>query len=174
DGGIARRVIRLRTVGCGMRNTRRIHLKPQLWLIALIGVIVPRRLRADWRQEGEAELRHREELLAEWDRPNWNAKVDLLRRSLGAFGDALLLQPRRLEDEMFQDLQFGWRMLARNKTFTFIAILTLAAGSGVNTAIFSAVNALLLRPLPYAEPERLVWVAAAFPPPPHPLLPAPP
>src|SRR5262249_58636416 len=75
----------------------------------------------------------------------------------------LLLQPRRLEDEMFQDLQFGWRMLARNKTFTFIAILSLAAGIGVNTAIFSAVNALLLRPLPYAEPERLVWVEEALP-----------
>jgi hypothetical protein len=39
-----------------------------LWLIALIGVIVPRRLRADWRQEWEAELRYRERLLAEWDR----------------------------------------------------------------------------------------------------------
>jgi len=38
-----------------------------LWLIRLIGVIVPRRLRADWRREWEAEMRHREELLAEWD-----------------------------------------------------------------------------------------------------------
>ena len=59
--------------------------RPHLWLIAMIGVIVPRRLRADWRQEWEAELRHREELLAEWDRLNWRTKLDLLRRSLGAF-----------------------------------------------------------------------------------------
>ena len=41
-----------------------------LWLIALIGVIVPRRLRADWRQEWEAELRYRETVLAEWDKLN--------------------------------------------------------------------------------------------------------
>jgi hypothetical protein len=50
-------------------------------------------LRADWRQEWEAELRYREELLAEWDNLNWKTKLDLLRRSLGAFRDALLLQP---------------------------------------------------------------------------------
>jgi len=56
-----------------------------LWLIVLIGVIVPRRLRADWKQEWEAELRYRELLLADWDKLNWKAKLDLLRRSLGAF-----------------------------------------------------------------------------------------
>src|SRR6185436_20036111 len=49
------------------------HLpRPHLSLIMLIGVIVPRRLRADWRQEWEAELRNRENLLADWDRLNWN------------------------------------------------------------------------------------------------------
>ena len=52
--------------------------RPHLWLIALAGVIVPRRLRADWRQEWEAELRYREELLAEWDNHNWKTKPDLL------------------------------------------------------------------------------------------------
>jgi len=49
-----------------------------LWLIALIGVVVPRRLRADWRQEWEAELRRRQALLAEWERLNWRNKLDLL------------------------------------------------------------------------------------------------
>src|SRR5262245_64485972 len=88
--------------------------KPHLWLIRVIGVVVPRRLRACWRQEWEAELRYREESLAEWDNLNWRTKLDLLRRSLGAFRDALLLQPRRLEDEMFRDLRFGARMLLRN------------------------------------------------------------
>ena len=82
-------------------------MKPHLWLIQFIGLIVPRRLRADWRQEWEAELRHRETLLAEWDKLNWRNKLDLLRRSLGAFWDALLLQPQRMEDEMFQDLRYG-------------------------------------------------------------------
>src|SRR5262245_36071512 len=49
-----------------------------LWLIALVGVIVPRRLRADWRREWEAELGRREEMLAEWDRLDWRNKFDLL------------------------------------------------------------------------------------------------
>jgi hypothetical protein len=79
-------------------------MKPHLWLIKFIGLIVPRRLRAYWRQEWEAELRYRETLLAEWERLDWRAKRALLWHSLGAFADALWLQPRRMEDEMFQDL----------------------------------------------------------------------
>jgi len=70
-----------------------------LWLIRLVGVIAPRRLRADWRQEWEAELRCREALLAEWERLDWKNKLDLLRRSASAFWAALWLQPTRLEDE---------------------------------------------------------------------------
>src|SRR5262245_15517269 len=129
----------------GIQTTR---FRFWLWLIALVGVIVPRRLRADWRQEWEAELRYREELLAEWDNLNWKTKLDLLRRSLGAFRDALLLQPRRLEDEMFQDLRFGARMLLKNKGFTAVAALSLALGVGANTAIFQLLDAVRLRTLP--------------------------
>src|SRR4029450_1617997 len=126
-----------------------------LWLIRMIGVIVPRRLRANWRREWEAELRHREELLAEWDRLDWRTKLDLLRRSASAFWDALWLQPKRLEDEMFQDLRFGARMLLKHRGFTMVAALSLALGIGANTALFSVVDAVLLRTLPVSEPEGL-------------------
>src|SRR5262245_6682006 len=128
------------------------------WLIRFIGVIVPRRFRARFRQEWEAELEHREELLARWRRLDWGAKLELLQRSSGAFWDALLLQPRRLEDEMFQDLRFGLRMLLKNPGFTVVAALTLALGIGVNTALVTIFNAAALRPLPGKEPERVVKV----------------
>src|SRR5262250_2451732 len=131
--------------------------KPYLWLIRAVGVIVPRSLRADWRQEWEAELRSREMLLAEWDNLNWKTKFDLLRRSLGAFWDALLLQPRRLEDEMFQDMRYGLRMLLKTPGFTLAAALSLALGIGANTAIFSLIDAVLLKSLPVREPEKLVF-----------------
>src|ERR1051325_2045871 len=88
-----------------------------LWLVRLIGVIVPLRLRADWRQEWEAELRYREALLEEWNRLDSRRKFNLLWRSSAAFWDALWLQPIRLEDEMFQDLRYGARMLFKHPGF---------------------------------------------------------
>src|SRR5262250_2852294 len=132
-----------------------------LWLVRVIGVIVPRRLRADWRQEWEAELRYREELLTEWDKHDWRAKLALLWHSLGAFADALWLQPKRLEDEMFQDLRYGVRMILNRPGYSAVVILVLALGIGATSSIFSVVNAVLLRPLPYPEPDRLMTVFSA-------------
>jgi putative ABC transport system permease protein len=127
-------------------------------ILALASALVPRWRRAEWREEWEAEVAHAS--------PARSTSRDVARiavRCLGAFPHAAHLRVADWSVEMIvQDVRQAVRGLLRRPLFTVVAIVTLALGIGANAAIFAVISGVLLRPLPYEDAERLVWISGAF------------
>lgn len=118
--------------------------------------LVPYDLRRDWLREWRAEFAY---AASRAERVGRGLPMASLPRALGAVVHAAWLRWDRWRVEMIiQDIKHALRALRRKPSFAVVVVLTLAIGIGGTTAIFGAVNAVLLRPLPYPEPDALVRV----------------
>ncbi len=120
-------------------------------LLSVLSRLVPRDDRFEWVREWRAEIEHVRSTSAH------RGRTQRWRRYLGAAEDAVHIRLRSLTPPAgVHDVRFALRALSKNPGYTIVALLTLTLGIGANTAIFTVVNAYILRPLPLPEADRVL------------------
>jgi predicted permease len=119
-------------------------------------------------EELDAEVRSHIEMATEDNIRQGLPESEARRQAMAQFGGVQQARERQREERglpwleiLMQDLRYTMRTLWRDRGFALVAVLILALGIGANIAVFSVVNTLLLRPLPFRDPQRLVWIAPA-------------
>ena len=130
-----------------------------LWVLRLVAPIVPRHRRGEWRAEWIGELWYRIATLDHAGMLDPHARRSVFIQSLGALNHAIWL--RRTEwrlDMLLQDIKYAARVNLKRPAFSLLVIAILATGIGATSAMFSLVNAVVLKPLPYEDADRLIYV----------------